>query len=123
MSTNMDGPDALIQEVLELPVEDLQTLLVTVFDKLRPLATLLSGIPDLATFNVEVTSFTMGKKIQAIKGVRSVTSLGLKEAKDIIDAVDAGNGPQMIIRNLIQAEAEAAVRVLQADGVVATIVR
>ena len=33
-----------------------------------------------------------GKKIEAIKLVRKATGLGLKAAKDIVDAAEKGNG-------------------------------
>lgn len=39
-----------------------------------------------------ILGFTDGKKIQAIKGIRAVAGLGLKEAKDIADQVVAGGG-------------------------------
>jgi large subunit ribosomal protein L7/L12 len=36
-------------------------------------------------FNVSLVSFPADKKINIIKAVREVTSLGLKEAKDLVD--------------------------------------
>jgi large subunit ribosomal protein L7/L12 len=38
-------------------------------------------------FNVTLVSFPADKKINIIKVVREVTSLGLKEAKDLVEAV------------------------------------
>jgi large subunit ribosomal protein L7/L12 len=38
-------------------------------------------------FNVSLVSFPADKKINIIKVVREVTSLGLKEAKDLVEAV------------------------------------
>ena len=38
-------------------------------------------------FNVSLVSFPADKKINIIKAVREVTSLGLKEAKDLVEAV------------------------------------
>src|SRR5213594_2268255 len=38
-------------------------------------------------FNVSLISFPADKKINIIKVVREVTSLGLKEAKDLVEAV------------------------------------
>lgn len=37
-----------------------------------------------------ITGINNEKKIQAIKGIRGVTDLGLREAKDIADAVATG---------------------------------
>jgi large subunit ribosomal protein L7/L12 len=38
-------------------------------------------------FNVSLVSFPADKKINIIKAVREVTSLGLKEAKDLVEGV------------------------------------
>jgi large subunit ribosomal protein L7/L12 len=40
-------------------------------------------------FDVIVTGYGEGKKIGVIKVVRAATSLGLKEAKDLVEAVPA----------------------------------
>lgn len=53
-----------------------------------------------STFNVEL-KVTGDQKIQLIKIVREVTGLGLKEAKDIVDAA-----PKVVKENLPKAEAE-----------------
>jgi hypothetical protein len=42
---------------------------------------------------LQITGYTDQKKIHAIKGVRAVTGLGLKEAKDFVDRVDQGDRP------------------------------
>lgn len=46
---------------------------------------------------IVITGYTDGKKIQAIKGLRGATGLGLKEAKDIIDEVGAGTPMQVVL--------------------------
>jgi large subunit ribosomal protein L7/L12 len=38
-------------------------------------------------FNVTLTGYDADKKIQVIKVVRAITSLGLKEAKDLVEGV------------------------------------
>lgn len=53
-----------------------------------------------STFNVEL-KVAGDQKIQLIKIVREVTGLGLKEAKDIVDAA-----PKVVKENLPKAEAE-----------------
>jgi ribosomal protein L7/L12 len=53
-------------------------------------------------FNVSLVSFPAEKKINIIKVVREVTSLGLKEAKDLVESV-----PKSIKEGVPKAEAEA----------------
>jgi large subunit ribosomal protein L7/L12 len=53
-------------------------------------------------FNVSLVSFPAEKKINIIKVVREVTSLGLKEAKDLVESV-----PKSIKEAVPKAEAEA----------------
>jgi len=70
----------------------------------------------------EPTSFNVvlkeigDKKIQVIKVVRELTSLGLKEAKDLVDS--ALQGPAKVKENLPKAEAEAAQKKLEEVGAV-----
>ena len=53
------------------------------------------------------------KKIQVIKEVKSITGLGLKEAKDLVD-----NLPKPVKEGLSKADAEAAQKQLEAVGAV-----
>ena len=53
------------------------------------------------------------KKIQVIKEVRALTSLGLKEAKDLVD-----NVPKPVKEGLSKEDAEAAKNKLEAAGAV-----
>ncbi|HKY21781.1 MAG TPA: 50S ribosomal protein L7/L12 [Vicinamibacterales bacterium] len=53
-------------------------------------------------FNVTLVSFPADKKINIIKVVREVTSLGLKEAKDLVEAV-----PKAVKEGVNKDEAEA----------------
>ena len=53
-------------------------------------------------FNVSLVSFPADKKINIIKVVREVTSLGLKEAKDLVESV-----PKPIKEGVNKDEAEA----------------
>ncbi|MCH7716069.1 MAG: 50S ribosomal protein L7/L12 [Gemmatimonadetes bacterium] len=65
----------------------------------------------------EKTEFTVvlkdigGKKIQVIKAVREVTSLGLKEAKDVVDSA-----PSNVKEDVSKDEAEAIKAKLEAQG-------
>jgi large subunit ribosomal protein L7/L12 len=51
------------------------------------------------------------KKIQVIKEVRSLTSLGLKEAKDLVD-----NAPKPVLENVPKEQAEEAKAKLEGAG-------
>ncbi len=51
------------------------------------------------------------KKIQVIKEVRALTSLGLKEAKELVEAA-----PKAVLENVKKDEAEAAKEKLEAAG-------
>ena len=51
------------------------------------------------------------KKIGVIKAVRSLTSLGLKEAKDLVD-----NAPKPILEKASKEDAEKAKEALEAEG-------
>jgi large subunit ribosomal protein L7/L12 len=66
--------------------------------------------PEKTTFDVILTGFG-DKKIQVIKEVRALTSLGLKEAKELVDGV-----PKPVKEGASKEEAEAAKRQLEAAG-------
>mgnify|MGYP001590106643 CR=1 FL=1 len=73
-----------------------------------PMAMPMGGMPGAAApveeqteFNVILTDFG-ANKINVIKAVREVTSLGLKEAKDLVEGV-----PKAIKEGVPKAEAEA----------------
>ena len=66
-------------------------------------------------FDVVLTSFG-ANKIQVIKIVRELTGLGLKEAKDLVEAA-----PKAIREGVNKAEAEAAKAKLEAEGASAEI--
>ena len=59
-------------------------------------------VEEKTEFNVTLVSFPAEKKINIIKVVREVTSLGLKEAKDLVEAV-----PKPIKEGVPKEEAEA----------------
>jgi len=44
-------------------------------------------VEEKTEFNVILTGYEAEKKIQVIKVVRAITSLGLKEAKDLVEGV------------------------------------
>jgi len=59
-------------------------------------------VEEKTEFNVTLVSFPADKKINIIKVVREVTSLGLKEAKDLVEAV-----PKAVKEGVPKEEAEA----------------
>ena len=76
-----------------------------------------AGGGDAGGGSEEQTEFTAvltevgGKKIQVIKAVREVTSLGLKEAKDVVDSA-----PSNVKENVSKEEAESIKAKLEAQG-------
>ncbi|WP_419909959.1 50S ribosomal protein L7/L12 [Candidatus Poriferisodalis sp.] len=65
-----------------------------------------------AVDEVTVTLTAIGdKKVQVIKEVRSLTSLGLKEAKDLVEAA-----PKAVLEGVPKADADKAKEALEAVG-------
>jgi len=75
---------------------------------------------DAAAAEEEQTEFTVNltavgdSKINVIKAVRELTQLGLKEAKDLVDAA-----PKPVLENVSKADAEKAVAKLKEAGATA----
>ncbi len=69
-----------------------------------------AAVEEKSSFNVELTE-AGGNKIAVIKAVREVTGLGLKEAKDIVDAA-----PKVMKENVAKAEAEEMKKKLEEAG-------
>lgn len=65
---------------------------------------------EKTSFNVVLTS-TGGNKISVIKEVRTMTSLGLKEAKELVDAA-----PKAVKEGVTKEEAEEMKKKLEATG-------
>lgn len=61
-------------------------------------------------FDVMLTAVG-GKKVQVIKAVRSLTTLGLKDAKAVVD-----NAPKAVLEGVPKAEAEKAKSAIEAVG-------
>lgn len=67
------------------------------------------------TFDVELTA-AGGQKIGVIKVVREITGLGLKEAKDLVDAA-----PKVVKAGVKKADAETMKAQLEASGATVTL--
>lgn len=84
-----------------------------------PVAAPTAGAADAAEEEEEQTAFDVvlaevgDKKIQVIKEVRALTSLGLKEAKELVDTA-----PQPVLQGVPRAEADGAKEALEAAGAV-----
>lgn len=70
---------------------------------------------EQATFNVEITE-TGANKIAVIKVVREITSLGLKEAKDLVDGA-----PKIVKEGLGKDEANEVKKKLEVAGAKVTL--
>jgi large subunit ribosomal protein L7/L12 len=66
-----------------------------------PAAAAAEPVEEQTEFNVILTGYEADKKIQVIKVVRAITSLGLKEAKDLVEGV-----PKPVKEAVSKAEAE-----------------
>ena len=75
-----------------------------------PAATAAEAAPEKTMFDV-ILKAAGDKKIQVIKEVRALTSLGLKEAKDLVDGA-----PKPVKTGVSKDEAEAAKKQLESAG-------
>lgn len=112
---------ALVEQIEKLSVLELSELVKVLEDKfgVSAAAPMMMGAAPAAgaaaveekdEFTVELTA-AGENKINVIKVVREVTGLGLKEAKDIVDAA-----PKAIKENVPKAEAEELKKKLEEAG-------
>lgn len=73
------------------------------------------AVEEKTSFDVELTSFG-AEKIKVIKAVREVTSLGLKEAKELVDGA-----PSIVKEGMSKADAEAMKAKLEEAGATVTL--
>jgi large subunit ribosomal protein L7/L12 len=121
--------DDFVKQVESMSVLDLSNLVKALEERFgvsaaaaaMPMA--MAGGAAVAAAPVEVqTEFTVSltevgeKKINVIKAVREVTSLGLKEAKDLVEGA-----PQTVKENVSKEEAEKIKKVFEAAGAKVTI--
>ncbi len=74
-----------------------------------------AAVEEQTEFNVELTA-TGDKKIEVIKEVRAITGLGLKEAKDLVEAA-----PKMVKEAVSKDEGEKLKKQLEAVGAKVTL--
>jgi len=113
----------LIEEIEKMSVLDLAELVKILEKKFgvsaaapvvaAPVAPAGGAPPEKTIFNVILTD-SGEKKIEAIKVVRDITQKGLKDSKDVVEAV--ASGPQTIKENVKKAEAEEIKKKFEAAG-------
>lgn len=117
---------ALVEDIEKMSVLDLAELVKILEKKFgvsaaAPVAAAPAGggeeeadqSEEKSVFNIELTAVGE-KKIEVIKVVRDVVEKGLKEAKDLVDAVASGS--QMIKENVKKEEAEEIKKKFEAAG-------
>jgi large subunit ribosomal protein L7/L12 len=115
--------EKIVAEIEKMSVLDLSELVSVLEDKFGVSAAapmMMGAMPAAAgaaeaadeksDFDVELTS-AGAQKINVIKAVREITGLGLKEAKDLVDAA-----PKVIKEKVAKAEAEELKKKLEEAG-------
>ena len=74
-----------------------------------------AAVEEQTEFNIELTAIG-DKKIEVIKEVRAITGLGLKEAKDLVEAA-----PKMVKEGVTKDEGEKLKKQLEAVGAKVTL--
>lgn len=119
-----DGSQKILDAVKELTVLELSQLVKALEDEFGVVAAAAAPVAAAAgaaggaeaeddassTVNVILTSCG-DKKIQVLKAVREITGLGLKEAKDLVDAC-----PKPIKEGIEKDEAESIKKTLEEQG-------
>lgn len=118
---------SLIEEIEKMSVLDLAELVKILEDKFgvsaaapammaaAPGAAAAEAAPEKDSFDIEITE-SGSSKINVIKVVREITEMGLKEAKDLVDAA-----PKVIKEGVKKEEAEEIKKKLEEAGAKATL--
>lgn len=118
---------ALVSEIEKMSVIDLSELVKVLENKFgvsaaapammmaAPAAGGAAAAEEKTSFDVEITA-AGDNKINAIKAVREITGLGLKEAKDLVDGA-----PKMVKTGVDKATADDTLKKLLEAGAVASI--
>lgn len=111
--------EQLIEHISKMSVLDLANLVKELEEKFgvsaAPVA--VAGAAGPAAAVEEQTEFTVmlmdggEKKINVIKEIRTITGLGLKEAKDLVEGA-----PKMVKEGISKADAEAIKKTLEGAG-------
>ncbi|MEA3298262.1 MAG: 50S ribosomal protein L7/L12 [Chloroflexota bacterium] len=118
------GKEQIMDAIKGMTVVELADLVKSLEDEFGVTAAPVAAAPAAASsevsetpqeeekteFNVTLKSFGE-KKIEVIKAVREVTTLGLKQAKDLVEAA-----PQLLKENVSKEEATTVKQKLEAAG-------
>lgn len=113
--------EEIVKSIEEMSVLELSNLVKVLEDKFGVSAAMPMAVAaapaaggaaeeEKTSFSVVLTSCG-DKKIQVIKEIRAITSLGLKEAKDLVDSA-----PKAVKENVSKEEAEEVKKKLEAQG-------
>ena len=116
--------DQIIEAIEQMSLLDIVDLYKTMQDKwgVTPLAAVAAAAPaavaapaeeveEKTTFDAILTGYDAAKKINVIKVVRELTSLGLKEAKDLVESA-----PKPVKEGIAKEEAEEIKKRLEDGG-------
>lgn len=131
MSEEKNVPEkfkSLVEQIEKLSVLDLAELVKVLEDKFgvsaaapvmamaaAPGAAAAAPAEEKTAFDVELTD-SGASKINVIKVIREVTQMGLKDAKDLVDAA-----PKMVKEGMSKADAEALKKKLEEAGAKVTL--
>jgi large subunit ribosomal protein L7/L12 len=108
--------DDILNAVADMSVMDVVALIEAMEEKFGVSASAAvaaagpaEAVEEQSEFNVVMTSFGE-KKVAVIKAVRGATGLGLKEAKDLVEALG------VVKEGVDKAEAESLLKLLQEAG-------
>ena len=123
----MEKIESIIAEIEKLSVIELADLVKAIEEKFgvsaAAAAVVVAGGAAVGAAAEEKTEFTVvlkeagANKIQVVKAVKEVTGLGLKEAKDLVDAA-----PKNVKENVSKDEAEKIKATLSEAGAVVELV-
>lgn len=130
----MSKTDKLVESLSELTVLEMAELKKALEDKwgVKAAAAAVAAAPaqaaaggeapkvEASDFQVLLSTVAGDKKIGIIKVVREVTGHGLKEAKELVDAVEGG-APKALKETAPKAEAEEIQKKIEAAGGKATL--
>ncbi len=121
MATKL-GKDEILEAIKGMTILEVSELVKALEDEFgvsaaAPVAIAAAPVGEAAEAAEEKTTFDVvlqgagEKKIQVIKVVRQLTNLGLKEAKDLVEAA-----PKAVVESVNKEEAEAAKSALEEAG-------
>ncbi|PIT95179.1 50S ribosomal protein L7/L12 [Candidatus Falkowbacteria bacterium CG10_big_fil_rev_8_21_14_0_10_39_9] len=116
---------SLVEEIEKMSVLDLAELVKILEEKfgvsasapamMMAAGTAAAAVEEKTSFDVEITE-SGANKINVIKAVRELTELGLKEAKDLVDAA-----PKVVKEGVKKEDAEAMKKRLEEAGAKVTL--